>query len=394
MIASITDRRAVLVAALLAVAVPCGAQQGSDAVLRAMTRGVAALADQDWHTAEAALDDAVTAIGGVWGGTPEAARARSLWYEESVKPFRGDPYERMMAFYYRGLLFLRASDFGNAQAAFRSAVQQDAFAEEEQYNDDVVAPLFLQGWALHAQGSTLGAREAYALVRARRPDFTPPSADRRIPNTLVIVETGRAPRKVPDGVGAYRLRFFRGKNFTETRARVAVDGTPAVSAYPLEDVYFQAATRGGRPLDYVFEGKAHFAERNEALGSVLTDVASSLAVHKYDANGEVNGTMSRLGDAAGLVSIAALALSARARPAVDSRYWDNLPDAIHVLPLDLAPGTHTLHLSFTTGTGEPVDGLDRELRVDVPVSPTGPQLVWATSQPRGSRYLPTGVSSR
>ena len=396
MIASITRRGLTTVALGLAGSLlcgaPCAAQQGSDAVLRAMTRGVSALAERDWPTAEHALDAAVASIGEVWGGTPEASRARSLWYEESVKPFKGDPYERMMAFYYRGLLFLHAGDFGNAQAAFRNSVQQDAFAEEEQYNDDVVAPLFLQGFALHAQGSRGAAREVYSIVHKRRPDFSVPDAEAAPPNTMVIIETGKGPRKVADGIGSYKLRFFRGKGFTETRATVAVDGAAPTLVYPMEDVYFQAATRGGRPLDYVFEGKAQFADRNAALGGALTSVASALAIQKYNNNdGSANTTMGRIGDAANVIGIAALALSVKAKPAVDVRYWDNLPDAIHVLPLMLSPGKHSIHVAFATASGEPVASLAQDFTLDV-IATAPPQLMWVSSQPRLSRYLPTGVS--
>ena len=394
MTASTTSLRAVLLAAgfTLLCGAPCAAQQGSDAVLRAMVRGTYALSAGDYSSAEREFDDATSAVAAVWGGTPEASRARSLWYEESVKPFKGDPYERMMAFYYRGLLYLRAGDYGNAQAAFRMAVQQDAFAEEEQYNDDVVAPLFLQGFALHAQGSKVPAREAYGLVRARRPDFMVPDVDAPAPNALVVVETGRGPRKVPDGIGSYKLRFFRGKAFTEGRVAVSVDGAAPVPVYPIEDVYLQASTRGGRPLDYVFEGKASFANRNATAGSVLTSVASALAIQKYNtSDGSSNATMGRVSDAANVVGIAALALSVKAKPAVDSRYWDNLPDAIHVLPMRLSPGRHTLHFSFADAAGEAVAGLDRDVTVEISPSATS-QLVWLSSQPRTSRYLPSGVS--
>jgi hypothetical protein len=382
----------VALATILLGAAPLGAQQGSDAVLRAMARGTQAFASGDFTTAEHEFDDATSAIGAVWGGTPEAARARSLWYEESVKPFKGDPYERMMAFYYRGLLFLRSGDFGNAQAAFRMAVQQDAFAEEEQYVDDVVAPLFLQGFALQAQGSKGAAREAYARVKKRRPDFATPDVDAAVPNTLLVIETGKGPRKVPDGIGSYKLRYFRGKSFTEGRASVVVDGGAPVQAYPMEDVYLQAATRGGRPLDYVFEGKAAFAERTGSTGSALTTIGSALAIEKYNnSEGTSNSSMGRIGDAANVVGVAALALSVRAKPAVDSRYWDNLPDAIHVLPMTLSPGAHTVRVTFATSAGEPVAGLDRDVSVTIPTSGV-PQLVWVTSQPRASRYLPSGVS--
>jgi len=179
-------------------------KEGSDAVLKSMCIGMEAFYQEDYLTANSHFEFATTTISGVWGDSPDAKKARSLWYDEKVKPFKGEPYERMMAFYYYGLLFLQKCDFGNAQACFRQSVMQDAFAEEDQHRADAVLPLFLQGWALQAQGSINPAIDAYSLVKKHRPDFILPSIEKQ-PNVLLIVETGKSPRKVADGVGSYPI---------------------------------------------------------------------------------------------------------------------------------------------------------------------------------------------
>ena len=155
---------------MLAATTPCflSAQRyGDDGVLRALISGTRALSVGDTVNAARFFDAATSAIAGVWGGTPEAANARKLWYAESVKPFRGESYERMMAFYYRGVIYMQGGDFGNAQASFRMSIQQDAFAEEEQYQSDVTAPLLLLGLALQAQGSATAANDAYSSLSIR-----------------------------------------------------------------------------------------------------------------------------------------------------------------------------------------------------------------------------------
>ena len=363
---------------------PAAAQsQDNDVVLQEMTAGTAALMAGDTSGAEHHFNVAVQLISHVWGTTPAAERARSLWYEEKEKPFKGDPYERMMAYYYRGLLFLFRNDFGNAQAAFRNAVLQDAFAEEQQYNHDVVLPLLLQGWALEAQGSIGAAREAYGLVAARRPDFLPPSIDEQ-PSLLIVAETGTAPRKVPDGVGSYKIKYFRGKGFSERRVLLSVDGAAADTLYPLEDIYWQATSRGGREVDWIFEGKAEFAEKTDLTGSALTTLGQDFTVRKHLYGGDAKSGMGVAADVLGLAGIAALALSSRARPAADTRYWDNLPDAVHVGWVPLPPGEHTLHFGFLDGDGNRLSDLQKTVRLTItPAAP--PRVLWLTSRIRRSR---------
>lgn len=388
MIAFITRGRARAVVCLAVLAVKsANAQSGDDSVLRALLSGTLAWQHNDTVTALHGFDQAVTSIAAVWGDTPEARRARSLWYEESVKPFKGDPYERMMAFYYRGVIALAMHDWGNAQAAFRSSVQQDAFAEEDSNNDDVAISLFLQGWALQAQGSTGSAREAYRILRNRRPDFVSPNPDSAQPNVLIIAESGTAPRKVPDGVGSYKLRIFRGKSIVERRAVVMVDSSDAVPLYPMEDVYWQAVSRGGRVVDAWFEGKARFASVADNVGSTLTAAAEDLTLRRHLSDGSTSGRMTTAGNAAEILGIAALALSIKAKPAVDTRYWDNLPDAIHVAMLNLAPGEHNLVVAFRDSAGNDLPQFTRRLFLRVPMPGTGPTLVWASARDRQSAYL-------
>ena len=101
-----------------------------------------------------------------------------------------------MVFFYRGLLFLRAADYENARAAFRRGQLQDAFAEELQHQSDFALLLFLEAWASHLNGDADLRDEALERVARLRPDFPgiAPDAD-----TLVLVETGTAPRKLGDG---------------------------------------------------------------------------------------------------------------------------------------------------------------------------------------------------
>ena len=62
----------------------------------------------NFEAAKRQLDAALLRIGGLISGPDEAAkRARGLFNAEREKTFIGEPYERVMAFYYRGLLYWR-----------------------------------------------------------------------------------------------------------------------------------------------------------------------------------------------------------------------------------------------------------------------------------------------
>src|SRR4051812_5792486 len=55
--------------------------------------------------AKAKLDDAITRIGGIRANDETAKKARGYFSPERDKTFIGEPYERVMAYYYRGLLY-------------------------------------------------------------------------------------------------------------------------------------------------------------------------------------------------------------------------------------------------------------------------------------------------
>ncbi|MDB5452966.1 MAG: hypothetical protein JWO33_1544 [Caulobacteraceae bacterium] len=79
-------------------------------VLNQMEIGARAFWRADYTTAKPALDDAIVHIGAVFDSNPNAANARKLWYDEGSKDFKGEPYERAMVFFYRGLIYLHDAD--------------------------------------------------------------------------------------------------------------------------------------------------------------------------------------------------------------------------------------------------------------------------------------------
>lgn len=276
--------------------------------------------------AASAFDDAIQKIETVFSGDPSVTKARSLWYEEGAKTFKGEPYERAMVYYYRGLIYLRKGDYENARAAFRQGQMQDAFAEEEQFQADFGVLLFLEAWASHLNGDDDLRDETLKRLKALHPEFPGIGED---DDTLVLVETGTAPRKLGDGVNHSYFVFRRGKGFKENRAELVLGGS-TMPLYPIEDIFYQATTRGGREIDKILEGKVAFRQTTGTIGSVLSD--SSVILAQQSALGNAGGMG---GVAAGLGAVGALSLliSANAKPRADTRQWSSLPDTVHIATL-------------------------------------------------------------
>ena len=316
------------------------------AVLNRMEIAVQAFYAGDTATAAAALDDDILAIERVWADSEGAAKARSLWYAEDEKEFKGEPYERVMVYYYRGLLYMLAGDFENARAVFRGGLVQGAFPEEGNSHTDFASLQFLIGWTSACMGELERAGEAYDKLAGLRPDFKPPSAADRV---LIVVETGFSPRKISDGVGHYELKFRRGKNFTENKAVLTLADAKRRDAYAMDDIFWQSSHRGGREVDKILLGKVEFRQTMEAVGSGLSTVGNTaLLVAPL-----LGGAAGQAAAGVSLLGAAQMAIAVHTRTEADTRYWSGLPDMVHIAFL---PGSFsgTITVAAEDGAGKTV----------------------------------------
>src|SRR4029434_2175440 len=72
------------------------------------------------------LDEALVTMQGAFGPNSEARKARGYFHGESKKTFIGEPYERSMAYIYRGILYWVDGGGDNSRACFRSAEFEDS----------------------------------------------------------------------------------------------------------------------------------------------------------------------------------------------------------------------------------------------------------------------------
>ncbi len=338
-------------------------------VLNDMRLGLAAMEMGQTALAEHLFDDALLNIETIYADRPEAAQARGLFAREAVKDFKGEPYERAMAYYYRGLLYMKAGDYDNARASFKGGFIQDSFAEEDQNRADFGLLQFLQGWASRCRGNAVTAQDDFKEFKTINESFPLPGQDDTV---LVLAETGSAPIKFSqaDNGGSVPkyLKIRRASasetariNFSETQTSVAKKGEkpkpPATTAHTLpltqlEDVFFQASTRGGRQFDSILQGKADFKSASDTVGDVaLMGAAAAATVAANQNNRERQRDTAAAAGALLLVGLMAKGIAAATEAEADTRYWDNLPDRVHALTVKLPETVTSLSVDFLAADG-------------------------------------------
>lgn len=331
---------------------------------------VAASALRAGNTAEAKLrlDDALPLIGGIIANDADAKRARSLFSDESTKTFIGEPYERVMAYYYRGLLYWRDGEPDNARACYRSAQLIDSDAETADYRSDYVLLDYLDGLAsakLAADGSDAFARAQANAKTKGLPPYDPAA------NVLVFAEYGSGPRKYGGGEYGEQLKFFT-RDSAARSATLAINGqTVSLPAY--DDLNFQATTRGGRVMDHILGGKAVFKRNTDVVGNVALVGAAIAADNAYGRRRRPDGTIETYGNrdaqtaavALGAIGLLSKLASAATTPKADIRMWDNLPQRLSFAALQLPPGAHPATLEFQDASGRTLPGLTQTLTLQV-----------------------------
>lgn len=328
-------------------------QQGParDKVLWQYRTAAAAMRRNQFDLAQSNLDDALVRVGGIFSTDKQSRRSKGYFTEESKKTFLGEPYERVMAYYYRGILYWMAGEPDNARACFRSGQYHDGDAEEKTYACDYVLLDYLDGLVT----AKLGGDGSDAVARARK------SARLAIPpeiiltnNVLVFVEYGNGPQKYVTGEYGEELRFRNGSS-QASEVMVRVDGG-AVHIGAYDDLNFQATTRGGRIMDHILGNKAVFKSTTDAVGTAGIISGAVLA-------GNRDTQVAGLGlVAAGIIS---KIVAASTRPEADTRTWDNLPLFLSFGALCVPPGEHTATIEFLTASRQPIASLTKTVQFSV-----------------------------
>ncbi|MBL8532245.1 MAG: hypothetical protein JNL33_00215 [Betaproteobacteria bacterium] len=295
-----------------------------NAALNFQTLGVAAMEANHFAIAERAFDEAVQRIERFYTNDANAQKAKSTFTAESIKDFKGEPYERAMAFYYRGLLYLRAGDYQNARASFLKADYQDTVAEKEAYQGDFGVMNYLAGWASSCDGDVAKGRDLIEAGARKDANVAALPVEAR---PLVIVESGSGPIKVGSGKHRELLTIQERPASADEPLTVNPVADGIGRFVKVADIVYQGTTRGGRPIQGILDGKAQFKDSAQAVGEV--GVTTGVAVMQSGALSN-NADMMNAGAVVGLLGMVATLASEAAKPAADTRYWPNLPRDIYV----------------------------------------------------------------
>ena len=326
-----------------------------DRVLWQYRMASAAMRRAQFAEARQQLDGALARIGSIFDADAASRRARGYFTAEAKKTFLGEPYERVMAYYYRGILYWMDGEPDNARACFRSAQFQDADAEERTYASDYVLLEYLDGLAtmkLKGDGS-----DAFARARSFCRLAIPPAAN-PAHNVLVFIDYGQGPIKIAAGQYGEQLKFQPG----HSQAREVMIRIGAQSAHvgPYDDLNFQATTRGGRVMDHILGNKAVFKAGTDAVGN-----AAILSGAMIAGTGGGRGSANEVGAGLMIAGVLSKVVSAATTPRADTRTWESLPLYLSLATFQLAPGRHTATIDFLDAARRPIAGLTKTITFTV-----------------------------
>lgn len=346
-----------------------------DKVLWEYRMGLTAMQRGQYAEAKPLFDDAITRISNLFGKDAEARKARGLFHGEAKKTFVGEPYERAMAYYYRGILYWMDGEPDNARACWRSAALEDSDTADKKFASDYVLFDYLDGLAstkLHGDGS-----DALKRATANAKLSAPPAYDAKA-NALFFVDYGPGPTKYAVGEYAQDLMFRAGT--TPIRSvQIQVAGQ-TFQLRPYDDLYFQATTRGGRVMDHILANKAKFKSATDTAGNVGLLGGAGLALFGGNRNTQIAGL--------GLMAAGALSkiTSAATTPEADIRSWDNLPLYLTFAAVPLAPGHYTATVDFLDGGNRLLAGLTKTITFTVPAG-TGDKVIYVSEKSKTPQNL-------
>lgn len=314
-----------------------------DAVRNGYALAVRAMALGRMEEAARVADAMIAELERSSAGDKAARRARSKFHKEESKLFRGEPYEQAMIFLLRGLLYMQEGDYENARAAFRSGALVDRSSmdapPEEQYHDDLAEMDYLEGLCNLMLGD-YRAEECFDRARSHARHagavLTPPENF----DAIVVLLSGNGPTKFRDGQYGEILRFSPGDG-AGGPVQLSVNGQPAANAPgPLDNMSFQATTRGGREIDGILRGKAIFKTSTGIAGTAAIAAGAGLLATQRNNDAALGAGIGLI--VAGLI---ATGVSAASQPEADIRALKPMPDDIYIFPLRLEAGAHALRLN-------------------------------------------------
>lgn len=376
---------------------PTTTRRDENFVLDNCRYGSCALAAGQLANAETSFMAAYEVINGVNTNNGGRTMGAALVFE-GIKVWKGEPFERAMAHYYLGVIFLIQHDYENARAAFQNSLfklvdyaSKDTTQNIQEHQSNFALGYFGLGFCYLRLGRQDLAQQNFEIAARLDPSLSTVISKAAQPttNTLLFVDAGWGPQRA--GKGWYNEESAFGPTPAEagpvppinvfTDGRLAVAGTstpgpimaPAPSPYPgmagppgsvppgsvppgnmrpgytpasnnivqykMVDTLAMAQEQRWQDIDTIRKTKAVIGTGAMAAGA---------GVAAYGAEKHDEGTMW-----AGL-GIAALGGALAASSQADLRYWEMLPRTVYVVPMSLPPGEHDIVVAAGPARSAPI----------------------------------------
>ncbi len=247
---------------------------------------------------------------------------------EQHRTYRGQPYERATAYFYRGLSHYQLGHYEQALAAFRATLAEDEETNNEDplKRKDYLAAYYMQAQCLKALGEYQEAEVVLASARELFPQH-PLFASNRPEGTLIVVAgVGYGPWMMQGAL--WNVEFKAG-------------------AVPEGEIGLSSAQTGTAGRLYETTDLLVQADSNEA-GSA-TDAAIARGVTKAVLNAFASALTGR---------------DAGIREHRDLRCWKGMPRKLYIGSFDFPAGLHTLTFAF--GDSEKLESDAPKLESDAP----------------------------
>lgn len=300
------------------------AKRDKNFALYSCSLGEACLAAGNLLGAREALLDATAVMNNLASG--ELRGLGSLIGPESIKVFRGDPFEKAMVDAHNGVVHYILGDYENAAVGFRRALLADKNSKEG-YRDDFGLAHYMLGKALLKQGDIETARVAFRNAKKLAPGnpYLDLAANRDA-NLTLIIDLGQAPVKSQSGPSG-SIDVYHRARYPEAYATVLADGKLLGRSAPIVDLYPQAKHSERSAKDAI-----------QAAKGVTKLGAAGVAAFAHDDR----------------VQLIALLIALLMPAGADIRQCELLPGEVHILHAKLSPGSYTLDLQFHRRTGSPL----------------------------------------
>lgn len=299
--------------------------------LRELDRGLLFFQNGDYLHSDSRFANATRIMDEIAGGKGQVS---AVVWDERTKTFKGEPYERATAYFFRGLCHFNQSDYSGALAAFRSSLAADSETrnKERKYLEDFAISHFMAALCYERLGEHENAKASLEMAKNGSPNnpFLSPASLSR--NFVVILGVGFGPFKT----GA---RSFSTGPCPEQKIEVIID-TESKDASEATNLLVQAQSQKWGEAD-----TARIARRaGKTLLNVLVQGATGVDVHLDDDYADV-------------------------------RSWQGLPLDFYLFTADVPPGNHNITVKCYDQAGKEIEH-DRQVWFDVPVLATNDQVLY------------------